>query len=129
VRVLLLPVVLTPLCTTTWNVVYTICYYHHTDVPVVANASSQRNVTCTPPPIPDNTETTNTRSSNTIANDSYYSFETSSNQGANKDRQSSGRKVVNAGEWLKDGKVCIAIYILDIHHYMIYNIHCFNVVT
>jgi hypothetical protein len=81
-------------------------------VPAVPNASSQRSATCTPPPIPDtNTETTNTNSSsNTTANDGSYSPETSSNQGANKGRQSSGRKVVNAGEWLKDGKVCIAIY-------------------
>jgi hypothetical protein len=64
-----------------------------------------------PPLIPDNSDTTNTNSSsNFTANYSTYSPETDSNQHANKGRQSSGKMVAHAGEWLKDGKVCIYIY-------------------
>eukprot|EP00953_Heterococcus_sp_UTEX-ZZ885_P031582 16557-Heterococcus_DN1.PRE.2 len=59
-----------------------------------------------PPLIPDNSDTTNTNSSsNTTANDSTYSPEIDSNQHANKGRQSSGKMVAHAGEWLKDGKL------------------------
>jgi hypothetical protein len=95
------------------TMLYATCCYDHTDAPPAPNTSSQRNTTCTPPPIPDTTETTsstansnsNNNNSNTTANDGSYSPETPGNQSGNKGRQSSGRKVVNAGEWLKDGKV------------------------
>jgi hypothetical protein len=88
-------------------------------VPVVPDTSSQRNATCTSHRTPGNTKAANT------TNDCCYSPKTSSNQGAHKSRQSSARKVVNAGDWRKDGKVCIATVICN----TIYIIHCFDIVT